>query len=87
MVKKSERKEAWFRILVAIISGVIFYLWWYVTAFLIILNWIYTIFSGKHSTSISNFCNTWVEEAKRFLSYMVFYTDERPFPFTSMKKH
>lgn len=86
MVKKSEKKEAWFRLLVLIISGIILYLWGYVILFLVILNWLIVVFSGKINKGIVEFCGIWVKEYCRFISYITFQTNERPFPFNPLVK-
>jgi len=86
MAKRSERKEAWFRILVLIITGIILYLWGYVILFLVIINWLIAVFSGKINKGISEFCNIWVNEYYRFIRYITFQTNERPFPFNSLVK-
>ena len=86
MAKKTERKEAWFRIIVLIITGIILYLWGYVILFLTIINWIIAVFSGKINRGISEFCSIWTKENYRFLQYIIFQTNERPFPFNSLEK-
>ena len=86
MAKRSERKEAWFRILVLIITGIILYLWGYVTLFLVIINWLVVVFSGKVNKGITEFCGIWVKEYYRFIRYISFQTNERPFPFNSLVK-
>ncbi|MDO8517097.1 MAG: DUF4389 domain-containing protein [Nanoarchaeota archaeon] len=86
MIKKGERKEAWFRIIVLIISGIALYLWGYVILFLTIINWLVAVFSGKYNLGISEFCGIWVKEYSRFLSYMTFQTNERAFPFNPLIK-
>jgi len=83
---KSEKKEAWFRILVLIISGVILAIWRWLVVILIIVNWFITIFSGKRNKGIAEFCEWWNTEVYRYAHYITFMTNERPFPFTKMQK-
>ena len=47
--KMSERREAWFRILVFFVSGIILAVWGYLIILLIIVNWFITIFSKESS--------------------------------------
>ncbi len=87
MTKKSvERKEAWFRILVFIISGIILSAWCVLVKILSIINWLITIISGKRNRSLAMFCEYWNTETYKFLKYMTFVTNTRPFPFSKLGK-
>jgi hypothetical protein len=87
MAKKGiEKKEAWMRIVVGIISGLILSIWKTLVIVLAILNWIITVFSGKRDKGLANFCEYWNSETYRFIRYMTFETNERPFPFSEMVK-
>lgn len=80
----SERKEAWMRILVGIISGIILGIWKFLVEVITIFHWLYTIFSGKRIKDIAEFCNIWTTQAYRFIRYMTFTTNSRPFPFSDL---
>ena len=80
----SEKSEAWMRIVVGVISGIILSLWKSLVFALAILNFIYTIFSGKRHKGLAEFCNLWTTQAYRFIRYMTFATKSRPFPFSDM---
>ncbi len=80
----SERKEAWMRIVVAIISGIVLALWKIIVLALSIFHWIYVIFSNKRSKSIAEFCNLWTTQVYRYIRYMTFATNSRPFPFSEL---
>ena len=82
----SERKEAWFRIIVAIVSGIILALWRYLILILAIVNWFAVVFSGKRMRELAEFCEYWNTEAYKFFRYLTFVTNDRPFPFTSMER-
>ena len=87
MVKKlSERKEAWFRIIVAIASGIILYIWGWLIAVLAIASWIVAIISGKRNKELAEFSEYWNTECYRFMRYLTFVSNERPFPFSSMDR-
>jgi len=85
-MKKSERKEAWFRILVAIISGIILNVWKVLVIILGIVNWFIVVFSGKRNKELAEFCEYWNTEMYKFARYLTFVSNERPFPFTSMQR-
>tara|TARA_Y100000310_G_C20555210_1_gene750146 strand:+ start:359 stop:640 length:282 start_codon:yes stop_codon:yes gene_type:complete len=84
--KMSERKEAWFRILVAIVSGIILGIWRILIKILMIINWFITIFTGKRNKELADFCEYWNTEIYKFIRYMTFVSNERPFPFTHMER-
>jgi len=86
MPKKSEKKEAWFRILVLIISGIILSIWKWLVVVLVVVNWFIVIFSGKRNKEIAEFCEWWNTELYRYTHYITFMTNERPFPFSNMQK-
>ncbi len=87
MIKKSiEKKEAWFRILVAIISGLILYIWGGLVMLLLLISWFIVIFSGKRSKELALFCEYWNTETYKFIRYLTFVSNKRPFPFTSMER-
>lgn len=80
----SERKEAFMRIVVGIISGIILALWKMLIIALTIVHFIYAVFSNKRNKEIAEFCNLWPTQQYRFVRYMVFATNTRPFPFTEL---
>lgn len=80
----SERKEAWMRIVVGIVSGIILSLWKMLVFALTILNFIYTIFKNKRHKGMAEFCNLWNTQAYLFLRYLTFTTNSRPFPFSDL---
>jgi len=85
-MKKSERKEAWFRIIVAIVSGIILNVWKILIIILGIINWFIVVFSGKRNRELAEFCEYWNTELYKFIRYLTFVSNERPFPFTSMQR-
>jgi sorbitol-specific phosphotransferase system component IIC len=83
----SERKEAWMRILVAIVSGIILCLWSYVICALIVVNFIVTAVRGKRIKDLANFCEIWNTQVYVFTRYLSFTSNVRPMPFTSLAKN
>jgi len=87
MAKKGiERKEAWMRILVGIVSGIILEIWGALVCILAVVNWLITLFSGKRDKGIASFCEYFNSEMYRYLRYLTSVTNERPFPFNEMVK-
>jgi len=87
MLKKfTERQEAWFRIVVFIVSGIILTIWRYLVVILLIVNWFITVFSGKRNKELAVFCEYWNTETYKFIRYMTFVSNKRPFPFTNMER-
>ena len=84
--KRSERGEGWLRIIIGIISGTILYIWFGLICILAIINWVITIFSGRRNKEIASFCEYWNTESYKFMRYMTFVSNKRPFPFSSMER-
>jgi hypothetical protein len=82
---KSERDEAWFRIVVLIVTGIILCLWRYVAYALIVVNWILTLIKGYRNKEITMFNEYWNTTLYNFMKYMSGVTNTRPFPFTPLK--
>lgn len=84
--KEIERKEAWFRILVLIITGIILIIWRHLIFILIIINWFIVLYSGKRNKELALFCEYWNTELYKFIRYMTFVSNKRPFPFSKMER-
>jgi hypothetical protein len=86
VVKVSERKELLWRLLVAIVSGIILGLWKFLVCALSIVNVFIVLFKNKRNDDIADFCEYWNGESYIFMRYMTFESNERPFPFNKLKK-
>jgi sorbitol-specific phosphotransferase system component IIC len=87
MAKKStERKEALMRIMVGITTGIILSVWKMVIQLFTIINFFITLFSGKRHKELAKFCEMWNTQIYIFLRYICFSTNQRPFPFSPLKK-
>lgn len=82
----NERKEAFFKIIVTIVSGIILYLWAYLIIALTIVNWLIAIFANKRNKEIAEFCEYWNTESYKFYKYLTGVTNDRPFPFTNVER-
>ena len=80
----SERSEAWMRIVVGIVSGIILGIWKILIQVLAIIHWIIVVFSGKRNDGLADFCEIWNSQLYIFLRYMMFVSNKRPFPFTKL---
>jgi hypothetical protein len=88
MAKKrfSEKREAWFRIVVLIVSGIILALWGKLVFFIALINWFIVVFSNKRNKVLANFSEPWNTESYKFMNYMTFMSNKRPFPFSDIEK-
>jgi hypothetical protein len=86
MSKKKERDEAWFRVVVFIVSGVITYVWSYLSFVLIFVNWLLTLITGKRNAELADFIEYWSTQLYRFWRYMSGINNERPFPFGKLDR-
>jgi hypothetical protein len=86
MAKKGERKEAWFRIIVAIISGIILNIWKGLIGLITVIHWFIVVFSGKRNKELAMFCEYWNTQIYKFIRYLTFVSNERPFPFTKLER-
>ena len=87
MKKKSERKEAWMRIVVAIVSGIVLGVWEYFILILGVINFFYTIFKGKRIKELAKMSEIWNTQKYIFQRYMIFESSFRPFPFTKLQEN
>jgi hypothetical protein len=84
--QEAERSEALMRIVVGIVSGIIFYVWAYVIGVFIIVNLVYTLIKGQKSKEVAKLCENFNTQLYYFWRYMTFVSNTRPFPFESLAK-
>ena len=82
----TQRTEALMRVLVLIVSGLILYVWYFLVVVLTIIHWIFVLATGRTVKGMAEFCNLWVTQVYKFLRYITFSTNARPFPFAEMEK-
>lgn len=83
----SQRGEAWMRILVGIVSGIMLYAWMYLIGVFVTINFVWTVISGKRIRDVAELCEVWNTQKYNFVKYMTFLTNERPFPFGRLAKN
>tara|TARA_Y100000310_G_C20145397_1_gene562194 strand:+ start:222 stop:491 length:270 start_codon:yes stop_codon:yes gene_type:complete len=81
-----ERSEVLMRIVVAIITGIILSVWKILIQVFFVINFIWTLITGKRLKELAVLSEIWVTQLYVFLSYMNFVTNKRPFPFTPLAK-
>jgi len=86
MVKKGERKEAWFRIIVLIVTGLILGLWKGLMQVIFVVHWFVVVFGGKRNKDLAEFSEYFNTELYKFTRYMTFVSNKRPFPFTNLER-
>ena len=86
MNKRVERKEAWLRIIVGIITGIILNLWKGLIGILAVIHWFIVVFTGKRNREIAEFSEYWNSTLYKFVRYMNFVSNEKPFPFTKLER-
>lgn len=84
--KFSQRKETLMRIIVGIVTGVILVLWRYFIGALVIVNFVYSLFTAKRLKELATLSEIWNTQWYQFQRYMTFMTNTRPFPFTPLSK-
>ncbi len=83
----TERTEAWMRIVIVIVSGIVLSVWRYFICVLAIINWFYTVFAGKRLKELAGLSEIWNTQMYVYLRYLTFVTNDRPFPFKKLTKN
>ena len=82
-----ERTEALMRIIVAVVSGIILWVWFILIKIFILVNFIWTLIAGKRIRDVAELSEMWNTQKYVFVKYMIFLTNERPFPFEKLTKN
>jgi len=80
----SERQEAFMRILVMIVSGIILGIWKGLIQLIVLFHWIVVVVTNKRNKELAEFCHIWNCQIYSYLKYLTFATNKRPFPFESL---
>jgi len=86
MSEKSERLEALMRIIVGIVTGIVLVVWRYLIFVFVVINFVWTLISGKRIKELADLCEIWNTQWYVFTRYMIFLSNERPMPFRKMTK-
>ncbi len=82
-----ERVEVLMRIVVAIVTGIILSIWEILIQIFFVINFVWTLIAGKRIKDLAIMSETWNTQMYMFRRYMVFLTNERPFPFSPLAKN
>ncbi len=84
--KLSERQEAWFRIIIAIVSGILLSVWKILIQILAIINWFVTIFTGERNKDMADLSEYFNTEVYKYIRYLTMVSNKRPFPFSNVER-
>ena len=82
--KKKERLETLMRIVVLIVSGIVLAAWRYLIIVFWLINFFYSVFSGKRLKELADLSEIWNTQSYIFQRYIIFESNERPFPFRKL---
>jgi hypothetical protein len=80
------KKEIWMRIPVFILLGVILYVWGFFILIFSLVQLVVLLIEGKKEKEFSHISSMFSNQIYTFFKYITFLSDERPFPFSKMKK-
>ncbi|MFA5071454.1 MAG: DUF4389 domain-containing protein [Candidatus Pacearchaeota archaeon] len=80
------KKELWMRIPVFILSGVILYVWGFFILIFALAQLVLLLVEGKKEKEFAHISFMFSNQIYTFFKYITFLSDERPFPFSKMKK-
>jgi hypothetical protein len=83
---KKERGEAWMRIPIFIVSGVILHVWGFFIFCFALVQLVLILSKDKKNKELLRMCNVYLVQLYVFVRYVTFLSDERPFPFEELKK-
>ncbi len=84
--QKSERREAWMRIPIAIVSGFILEVWGFFIFCFAIAQLVIILVEGKKNKDLLKMSQVYLIQLYTFVKYITFISNERPFPFEDLKK-
>ena len=84
--KRSERWEILMRIVVAIVTGIILAVWKIAIIVVWVIQFIIVLFKGKWNKNMADFSEVWNTQNYIFIRYLIFESNQRPFPFSSLEK-
>ena len=92
MVKKKkkemspEKREAWMRIPIAIVSGFILDVWGFFIFCFALVQLVLILAKDKKEKELLRMCNVYLVQLYVFVKYVTFLSDKRPFPFRDLEK-
>jgi len=80
------RRELWMRIPVFILSGMILYVWGFFVLIFSLAQLVLLLVEGKKEKEFTHISSMFSNQIYTFFKYITFLSDERPFPFSQLKK-
>ena len=84
--QEKERNEAWMRIPIAIVSGIILKVWGIFILCFAIAQLILVLIEDKKNKELLKMSGIYLVQVYIFIKYITFLSNERPFPFGDLKK-
>jgi len=84
--QEKERIEAWMRIPIAIVSGIILKVWGFFILCFAIAQLILILVEGKKNRNLMKMSDIYLVQLYTFVKYITFISNERPFPFVELKE-
>lgn len=81
-----ERAETLMRVVVLIVSGIILEVWKWLIQLFVVINFIWTLISGKRIKELAELSEIWNTQKYVFFRYMTFVSNEKPMPFRKLTK-
>jgi sorbitol-specific phosphotransferase system component IIC len=83
----AERSEALMRIVVGVVTGILLGIWKMLISAFWVINFVWVLVTGKRIRELADFSETWNTQMYVFIRYIIFLTNERPFPFRPLTKN
>ena len=80
------KKELWMRIPVFILSGIILHVWGFFVLIFSLAQLVLLLVEGKKEKEFTHISSMFSNQIYTFFKYITFLSDERPFPFSKIKK-
>lgn len=80
------KRELWMRIPVFILSGVILDVWGFFVLIFSLAQLVLLLVEGKKEKEFTHISSMFSNQIYTFFKYITFLSDERPFPFSKIKK-
>ncbi len=84
--QENERREAWMRIPIAIVSGIILEIWGFFILIFALVQLILIILESEKNKELIDMSKRYIAQIYVFVKYITFVSNERPFPFGEFKK-
>jgi len=81
-----ERTETLMRVLVAVLTGILLGIWKIIVDIFFVINFFWTLIVGKRIEEFATFSEKWNTQMYVFRRYLLFASNERPWPFNPLKK-